>query len=133
VRSRSDSNAFALGALLVIGQLCVRHCMKLDDSQSSADYFRSVASLAERLAQNRIAVYEHKFNYMAFGSWEIVAGRRRRTLRFTYDGKDSYLSYCDSSIKPQSYTDLQHRSFASHEGGDPFALVAEVLEREFSV
>ena len=106
--------------------------MSLDDSQSSTDYFKSVASLAERLAKKKVAVYEHRFTYMAFGSWEIVAGRRSKMLRFTYDGKDSYLSYCDASVKPQSYTDLQHRRFATHKGEDPFAFTAELLEKEFS-
>ena len=106
--------------------------MPIDDSQSSAGYFQSVANLASQLAKKKITVYEHSFTYMAFGSWEIVAGRRKKMLRFTYDGKDSYLSYCDASVKPQSYTDLQHRRFATHEGEDPFTFVADVLEKEFS-
>jgi hypothetical protein len=105
--------------------------MNIDDSQSSAHYLRDVASLAESLAQRKIAIYEYQFNYMAFGSWEIVAGRREKALRFTYDGKDSYLSYCDSSIKPQSHHDLQHKHFATHKGEDPFAFVSEILEKEF--
>jgi hypothetical protein len=78
-----------------------------------------------------IAIYEHSFTYMAFGSWVIVAGRRKKKLRFTYDGKDSYLSYCDASVKPRSHSDLQHRRFATNEGEDPFEFVVEVLEREF--
>ncbi len=106
--------------------------MNLDDSQSSVRYFKQVASLAERLAQKRIAVYEHRFTYMAFGSWEIVAGQRDKMLHFAYDGKDSYLSYCDASVKPQSRMDLQHHGFTTHEGEDPFAIVADVLEKEFS-
>lgn len=106
--------------------------MSLDDSQSSANYFKDVAHLAERLVQKHIAIYEHRFIYMAFGSWEIVAGRRKRMFRFTYDGKDSYLSYCDASVRPQSHTDLQHRRCATHEGQDPLIVVAEVLEKEFS-
>jgi len=91
-----------------------------------------VADLAERLAEKGIAVYEHRFTYMAFGSWEIVAGRRKKMLHFTYDGKDSDLSYCDASVKAQSHVGLQHRRFATHEGGEPFAFVADVLEKEFS-
>jgi hypothetical protein len=106
--------------------------MSLDDSQSSADYFKSVANLAERLAKKKVAIYEHHFTYMAFGSWEIVAGRRSKILRFTYDGKESYLSYCDASVKPLSHTDLQHRRFTTHKGEDPLAFIAGVLENEFS-
>lgn len=107
--------------------------MNFDDSQSSANYFKSVADLAARLAKKKIAVYDHSFTYMAFGSWKIVAGRREKMLRFTYDGKDSYLSYCDASVTPKSYTDLQHRRFATHEGEDPLAFIADVLEEEFAI
>ncbi len=106
--------------------------MNLDDSQSSAIYFKAIAGLAERLAKVGIAIYDHKFNYMAFGSWEIVAGRRGKALRFTYDGKDSYLSYCDISVKPRGSTDLRHCRFSTHDAEDPLAFVAEVLEKEFS-
>ena len=106
--------------------------MNINDSLSSAKYFKDVANLAERLAQQKIAIYEHQFTYMAFGSWEIVVGQRSKMLRFTYDGKDSYLSYCDSSVKPKTHLDLQHKRFATHRGEDPFAFICEVLEREFS-
>jgi hypothetical protein len=105
--------------------------MKLDDSQSAESYFNAVARLAERLARKKIALYEHIFNYMAFGSWEIVAGRRKKMLRFIYDGKDSNLSYCDASVKPRSFTDLKQRHFATHEGEDPLDFVADLLEKEF--
>ena len=105
--------------------------MKINDSQSSADYFKSVATLAEQLAGKKIAIYEHKFTYMAFGSWEIVTGRRSKMIHFTYDGKDSYLSYCDATVKPQSYTDLQHRRFDTHKGEDPLEYLVKVLENEF--
>ena len=106
--------------------------MFIDDSQSSAGHFKRVADFAERLAKSRVAVYEHSFTYMAFGSWEITAGRRRRMLRFTYDGKDSYLSWSDASVKAKSHTDLQHRRINTPKGEDPLAFVAEVLEKEFS-
>jgi hypothetical protein len=107
--------------------------MKLDDSQSSLAYFRSFADLTARLAKAKVAVYEHSFTYMAFGSWEIVAGNRKKMLRFTYEGKESYLSFCDAAVRPESHADLQHRRFSTHTGEDPFAFVAEVLEKEFPV
>lgn len=105
--------------------------MKIDDSQSSADYFRSIADLAQRLADKRIAVYEHVFHYMAFGSWEIVTGRRAQMIRFTYDGKDSLLSYGDAGKKPTKPEDLQHRRIKTWEGEDPLELVAKITEASF--
>lgn len=98
--------------------------MKLDDSQSSAEFLKSVAALAGRLTKSRVAIYEHSFDYMAFGSWEIVAGRRKKMLRFTYDGRDSYLSFCDATTTPQSHTDLQHRiRIQSDQNTEEFDLV----------
>ena len=108
--------------------------MSIDDSQSS--YFRRLADLAERLAKKKVAIYEHSFEYMAFGSWEIVAGRRERMLRFNYDGKESYLFYCDAAVNPHTHQyalkDRRFATFATHKGEDPLAFVAEVLEKEFS-
>ncbi|HEX7861865.1 MAG TPA: hypothetical protein VF773_16135 [Verrucomicrobiae bacterium] len=104
----------------------------IDDSQSSAGYFKRVFLLAERLARTGITVYEHKFDYMAFGSWEIVAGRRKKMLRFNYDGKDAYLSWCDAAVRPKTHTELEHRIFKTHEGEEPLTCVAEILEKEFS-
>lgn len=105
----------------------------IDDSQSSATYFKELSKLAEDLKNNKISIYEHNLNYMAFGSWELVAGRRDKMIRFTYDGKDSYLLYHNTEITPKSYEDLQHKRFATHEGEDPFEFVAQVLLKEFSV
>lgn len=105
--------------------------MNIDDSQASADYFHSIADLAQRLADKRIAVYEHAFHYMAFGSWEIVAGRRAQMIRFTYDGKDSLLSYDDAGIKPTKPEDRQHRRIKAWEGEDPFEVVVKIAEAAF--
>lgn len=103
----------------------------IDDSSSSAEYFVKVARLAERLASKRIAIYEHKFHYMAFGSWELVAGRRDGMLRFSYDGKDSLLSFGDAASAHRDGMGLEHRRVRTWEGEDPLAFVGEVLEQQF--
>jgi hypothetical protein len=46
-------------------------------------------------------------------------------------GKDLHLSYCDATVKPQSYPDLQHRRFDTHKGEDPFEYLVEFIESEF--
>ncbi|HTF90576.1 MAG TPA: hypothetical protein VK843_19315 [Planctomycetota bacterium] len=104
----------------------------IDDSGSSKRYFQQIASLAERLAKKRLSIYEHRFHYLAFGSWEIVAGTRERQLNFNYDGKDSYLMYRDASVKPRGPDDFKHHTFKTWKGEDPLAFIAEVLEREFT-
>ena len=54
--------------------------------------------LAERLAGDHLAIYEHTYNQLAFGSWEIVIGTRHKRRRFTWDGKDSLLSVSESEF-----------------------------------
>lgn len=104
----------------------------IDDSESSASYFMQVARLAERLASKGIAIYEHKFHYTAFGSWELVAGRRDRMVRFSYDGKDSWLSYGAAASAHRDGTGLEHRRVRTWEGEDPLAFTGDVLEEHFS-
>lgn len=105
--------------------------MKIDDSQDSLSHFKKLAELASHLAQQKIAIYEYSFTYMAFGSWQLVAGRRNKMIRFTYDGKDSYLSHCDSSIKPKNWQELNHRRIETRSGEDPFSFVMDILDSEF--
>ncbi len=99
----------------------------MGDSQSSSDLFQDIAQLAKTAKKSRTAIYVFRFDFMAFGSWEIVAGRRRRMIRFTYDGKESYLSYGDASVEPKS-----HKQFAALEGDNPIEFVGAVLTKEFA-
>ena len=105
--------------------------MSFEDNKHSTAYFQGVANLAERLSKSRLAIYEHRYDFMAFGSWEIVAGQRRRKYCFTFDGKNSCLSYGSvsaSDIDRKSFTDLH---IAVAERDNLLNIVAEVLEKEF--
>ena len=104
----------------------------IDDSESSAKHFRSLSEIDARLASKRIAIYEHSFHYLAFGSWDLVAGTREKMMRFSYEGKESYMKYGDASVVARDYSDLEHRSFHTWEGEDPFEFAADVLEAMFS-
>ena len=38
-----------------------------------------------------VTLYEHSYNYQAFGSWYVVVGMPHHRMRFSWDGKESYL------------------------------------------
>ena len=63
----------------------------IDDGALTLAHYRRIAELSERLSQGRGALYQHQYDYLAFGSWRLVAGTRRRRFRFTWDGKDRSL------------------------------------------
>lgn len=77
-----------------------------DDSGFSAAFLEELATLANRLLEHDLAIYEVSYNYLAFGSWTLVAGSRHRRLRFEYDGKEDQLdvsesTFSDSQSQPQ--------------------------------
>ncbi|PYP18622.1 MAG: hypothetical protein DMD54_04765 [Gemmatimonadetes bacterium] len=93
--------------------------MTLDDSEEALKHLRRVVSLAERLRLHSIAVYTHQYNYLAFGSWSLVAGNRHRRVQLTWDGKEFVLSCAASefggSSAPASWRPLESKHL---EGAD---------------
>jgi hypothetical protein len=64
----------------------------IDDAKLTLAHYRRIAALSERLAsRGRCAIYRHQYDYLTFGSWQLVAGSRRRRFRFTWDGRDRFL------------------------------------------
>jgi hypothetical protein len=61
------------------------------DADVSAEYFEELARLSRELREQRIAIYSHGYDYLAFGSWMIEAGTRHRRVQVTYDGKEGLL------------------------------------------
>ena len=65
---------------------------------SGLNHFREILNLTERLAEQGVAVYEHKWLCLCFGSWSLVAGTtRQHRYQFSWDGRDFFMSVssCD--------------------------------------
>jgi hypothetical protein len=62
-----------------------------DDAHYSEVFIDALARLAVRLNEQDLAIYEANYNYIAFGGWVLVIGRRHHRRRFTWDGKESAL------------------------------------------
>ena len=64
----------------------------MSDAAYSLMFLNAVAGLATRLSVDGLAVYDVRFDYLAFGSWELVAGRRRTRVRVVWNGKEGVLA-----------------------------------------
>ena len=71
----------------------------MSDAAYSLTFLNAVAELATRLAVDRIAVYKLRYDYPAFGSWELVAGRRHSRVRIVWDGKGAALNVYAAHIR----------------------------------
>ena len=61
---------------------------------------------ANSCQQVGVTLYEHSYHYQAFGSWYVVVGKPHHRMRFSWDGKESYLGiseaeFCNSNSVPE--------------------------------
>ena len=63
----------------------------MSDAAYSLMYLNALAGLATRLSVDGLAIYSARYDYLAFGSWELVAGRRQARVRVVWDGKEARL------------------------------------------
>ena len=82
------------------------------ETEASKRHFDAVSKLVHELEVQDIAVYQHAYDYLAFGSWEIVAGTRKRRVRVTWDGKDSRLTV-EACVVPDSQSLLNWKQLES--------------------
>jgi hypothetical protein len=63
----------------------------VSDAAYSLMFLNAIAGLATRLSVDGLAVYSLRYDYPAFGSWELVAGGRHGRVQVGWDGKDGVL------------------------------------------
>jgi hypothetical protein len=63
----------------------------MSEPSESLTFLNAIAELATRLSVDDIAIYSLTYHCLAFGSWELEAGRRRVRIRVTWEGKDRHL------------------------------------------
>ena len=72
----------------------------MKDSQSAIDHLERLASLAGVLAERGIAIYEHEYFMLAFGSFRLELGTRHTRWGFSWDGKEGFLDV-STAYKPR--------------------------------
>lgn len=55
-------------------------------------------NLANECLEMGVTLYEHSYNYQAFGSWYLVVGKPHHRMRFSWDGKESYLGIVEAEF-----------------------------------
>jgi hypothetical protein len=103
----------------------------IDCSKDTTDFDARITAMGERLSQRGVAIVQKDYSAEAFGSWHVVAGDEKKNIDFSYDRKDSCLTFRDAAITPRDYRDLQHRRFDTWSGEDPIVFVEEFLAGEF--
>ena len=83
-------------------------------------FLNAVGGLATRLSVDGIAVYNLRYDYPAFGSWELIAGRRRSRVRVTWDGKEAalraYAAHLGGAAEQPQWQLVSEQDFAKRRG-----------------
>ena len=70
----------------------------MDDPQSAIEHLLRLKALAANLADRGIAIYEHDYTMLAFGSFRLELGTRSRRWQFSWDGKEGFLSFSNPYV-----------------------------------
>ena len=105
-------------------------------SSTSIEHLRLVGELAEYCAENNLTIYKHEYDYLIFGSWIIVVGEAHHRIKFSWDGKESYLGVSESEFKNQnSNSDWQRFEWGpggTMEQGAVFEFIREHLQSRYA-
>jgi hypothetical protein len=104
------------------------------DATSAIEHLKRVTALAERLAARGIAIYEHSYHMLAFGSWTIVAGRRKKRVNFSWDGRDECfdipVAEHDSSAVPARWSHIRSEHIKARDLSTPFHHIDEYFQKD---
>jgi hypothetical protein len=68
---------------------------------SSREHVAQLATLLEDLAAYGIGLYEHRFDALVFGSFQVTLGRSHQRVRFTWEGREATLVVEYQTLKSQ--------------------------------
>ena len=97
------------------------------DSESAIKHLRRVGLLAEQLKPLGVAIYEHHWDCLCFGSWTITAGRRKDCYEFGWDGREFFMSVGHSndvsSGGPQHWKPVDNQRLPPEDWKDPLEFI----------
>jgi len=105
---------------------------------SSIEHIQSVNKLADYCKQLGLTIFEHEYNYMAFGSWVLVIGKDKHRIKFNWDGKESYLGVAASKFQnsnslPSWEPVLSSVGDTSIKQENVFSFIEETLEKQYAI
>ena len=104
---------------------------------SSVQHMRLVNELAEYCEKCDLTIFEHDYDYMAFGSWVLVIGKSKHRMKFSWDGKESYLGVGISKFQNSNSTANWEPEFPSIGGTqkteeEVFSFVKDKLKKQYT-
>ena len=92
----------------------------MSDAAYSSMLLNAIAALATRLTVDGLAIYTVRYDYPAFGSWELVAGRRQSRVRVAWDGKQAVLrvdaAHLRSAADPPQWQPVSEADYSKRRG-----------------
>ncbi len=104
-------------------------------SQAAAKLIRELTELTDCLAERDIVVSSLQVEPSAFGGWVLVAEKRHEAIRFTWDGRDGFLTIESSPMpdnrRPKEWRQELLKGFDIVSGNSPVRFVVEYLKKRF--
>lgn len=102
---------------------------EFSDADSSVSHLRRITALADTLKKSGVAIYEHHWDSLCFGSFTITAGRRKDCFEFSWDGREFFLSVSHSAGvsngRPQTWQPVANHRLSPDDGKDPLVFIEE--------
>ena len=99
------------------------------DADSSISHLQRVVALADTLKKSGVAIYEHHWDSLCFGSFTITAGRRKDCFEFSWDGREFFISVSHSSDvssgRPETWHPMANHRLSPDDGKDPIVFIEE--------
>ena len=106
------------------------------DAQSCANHWNKVVALCSELAPLGVAVYEHSYSYLSFGSWTLILGKRKKMLRFNWDGREGFVTIQEALVPDsrsiKDWKELNIQGIDVRDGDEPFAEVLKFARTKFA-
>lgn len=72
--------------------------MKINRDETIKKHFDLVVLLTNRLAEQKLSLLYHTYDYLCFGNWEIIVGTGHKERKCFWDGRDFFLTVSDRKI-----------------------------------
>ena len=105
---------------------------------TSIEHIHLLNELAKYCANHDLTIFEHKYHYLAFGSWSLIIGKDKYRMMFNWDGKESYLGIGKSTFQNSNSSPNWEPVFPSIGGTKQseiaiFKFIKEQLKKQYLI
>ena len=104
---------------------------------TSIEHMRLVNEIANFCESHNLTTLEHQYNYLMFGSWLLVIGKSKQRMKFSWDGKESYLGVEISQFQNSNSVAAWVPVFpgvvgVQKTGAEVFSFIKETLGKQYA-